>query len=135
MPINKNIMKILKAISLILLFFIATIQAKAQVNPLDKAIANITDCYTGIKKALQLTDGLKAEEKAKDLLKDLTDFPVKSMTPEQAKIWAKYAEPLKFDSRHISEVARVPHQKEHFASLTKNIHALLEGFKMTREGI
>jgi hypothetical protein len=128
-------MKIFKALALSLVLSFGLMQAKAQVNPVDKAIADITDSYTGIKKALQLTDGLKAEEKAKELLKDLTDFPVKSLTPEQSKIWAKYAEPLKFDSRHISEVARVPHQKEHFAGLTKNMHALLDGFKMNKAGI
>jgi len=128
-------MKRFKILTLSLIFSIGLMQAKAQVNQLDKAIANVTDSYIGIKKALQLTDGLKAEEKAKELLKDLTDFPVKSMNPEQARIWTKYAEPLKFDSRHISEVARVPHQKEHFANLTKNMHALLDGFKMNKEGI
>jgi hypothetical protein len=128
-------MKIFKAISLILLFFIAAIQTKAQDKPLDKAINHLVENYIGIKKALQLTDGLKAEEKARDMLKDLMDFPVNRMSPEQAKIWSKYAEPLKFDSRHISEVARVPHQKEHFATLTKNMHALLVGFKMNKEEI
>jgi hypothetical protein len=128
-------MKTLKIIALSLIFSIGLLQAKAQGNQLDKAIANVTDSYIGIKKALQLTDGLKAEEKAKELLKDLTDFPVKNMNPEQAKIWAKYAEPLKFDSRHISEVARVPHQKEHFASLTKNLHAVLNELKMNKAGI
>jgi hypothetical protein len=123
-------MKQLKTIFLSLILVALFTQTKAQVNPLNKALNNVTDAYSGIKNALAANDGIKAENKAKELIKALNNVPTNSMTPDQLKLWTKYIDQLQFDGRHISEVPRVEHQKEHFARLTKNLHAVLDGFKM-----
>lgn len=128
-------MKQLKTLFLSLLLAALFTQTKAQVSPLNNAINNVTDSYLGIKGALSANDGIAAENKAKELLKALDKVPLNSMTPDQLKIWMKYIDQLHFDSRHISEVPRVEHQKEHFVRLTKNLHVVLNGLKMNKSGI
>ena len=54
----------------------------------------------------------------------------KDLKPEQKKLLTAYIEKLKFDSRHISESAAIEHQREHFASLSKNMFTVLKGLKM-----
>jgi hypothetical protein len=128
-------MKQLRIFILSLVFVSLFNQAKAQVSPLSKALNNVTDSYSGIKNALAANDGIAAENKAKELLTALNNVPVNDMTSDQLKLWTKYIDQLQFDSRHISEVPRVEHQKEHFVRLTKNLRAVLNGFKMNKGSI
>jgi hypothetical protein len=37
---------------------------------------------------------------------------------------------LEFDSRHISEVNKIDHQREHFASLSNNLYTLVKKLKV-----
>ncbi|HEY2581343.1 MAG TPA: DUF3347 domain-containing protein [Mucilaginibacter sp.] len=128
-------MKQLRTFILLLAVLTSFTHAKAQVNMLDKAINKATDSYLGIKNALAANDGVAAENNAKEFLTVLNSVPVNSMTADQSKVWKKYIDRLQFDGRHISEVPRVEHQKEHFASLTKNWRAVLDGFKMNKPGV
>ena len=126
------IMKNLKPLFLLLIFLVVFTQTKAQANSLNKSISHLTDCYEGIKRAIAANNGVAAENKAKEFIQALNEVPVKEMKPNQQKVWTKYIDQLQFDSRHISEVPRVPHQKEHFAKLTKNMHKVLDAFGMDR---
>lgn len=54
------------------------------------------------------------------------------MTPKQLAVWNAYEPKLEFDSRHISEVSLVPHQREHFASLSNNLYNVLKEFKLNK---
>jgi len=128
-------MKTLRPFLLLLTLLILVVQSKAQVNSLKVAITKVTESYTGIKNALAAEDGDAASIKAKELLGALNEVPVKKMTPSQSALWKKYYGQLIFDTRHISEVARVHHQKEHFGRLTENLHTILTGFKMNKAGI
>jgi hypothetical protein len=128
-------MKHLKTFFLSLILVALFTQTKAQVSTLNKALNNVADSYLDIKSALAANNGAAAENKAKELLKALDKVPLNSMTPDQLKLWMKYVDQLQFDGRHISEVPRVEHQKEHFARLTKNLHAVLNGLKMNKDGI
>ena len=56
--------------------------------------------------------------------------PETGLKPDQQKLFNSYADKLKFDSRHISESTDVNHQREHFASLSKNWYEVLKGLKM-----
>ena len=113
----------------------SVVQGKAQVNPLKAAINRVTEKYLGVENYLAAEKGDGAANKAKELLEALNAVPVKRMTPEQATLWKKYFGQLIFDTRHISEVPRVHHQKEHFDRLTTNMHIILTSFKMNSKGI
>ncbi|AMR31195.1 hypothetical protein A0256_07030 [Mucilaginibacter sp. PAMC 26640] len=115
--------------TLILSFILAfsIVSAKAtDTNSIDK----ITTSYIGLKDALVGSNAALAKSRAKDLLSVLTAQQAKGMTAQQQKLLTTYLEKLKFDSRHISETTVIDHQREHFASLSKNMYALLTGLKL-----
>jgi len=121
-------MKILKITSLILVlvFSFSLLKATPPVNNIDK----ITNAYLGIKNALAAGNGTLAQAKGKELLDALSTDATKGLNADQQKILNSYLDKLKFDSRHISEVGNVDHQREHFESLSKNMYEVLKGLKV-----
>jgi len=93
-------------------------------NNIDK----ITKDYYGIKNSLAAGKGMDAQNSAKTLLADLS-APGK-LSADQQKVFYGYADKLKYDTRHISEVNDIEHQREHFESLSKNLYEVLKGLKM-----
>ncbi len=126
-------MKILKTLSIIMLTLsvsLASAQKTANTN-----IDKITTAYLGVKNALAAGNGTAAESKSKELFEALSAQPDKGLKPDQQKLLAGYLDKLKFDSRHISETTVVDHQREHFASLSKNLYEVLKGLKMNTSTI
>jgi hypothetical protein len=121
-------MKTIKTITLMLVMVISASLAKAQAT--SNNIDNITNAYLAVKNALIVGNGTAVQGKAKDLLAVLSNDPDKGLKPDQKKLLDGYLEKLKFDSRHMSEVAIIDHQREHFASLSKNMYDVLKGLKM-----
>ncbi|MFA6088144.1 DUF3347 domain-containing protein [Mucilaginibacter sp.] len=115
----------MKKILLSLILIISIISVKAQNNSIDK----ITGPYISVKNALVGSNAELAKSRSKELLAALST-PAKGLNPAQQKLMAKYADKLKFDSRHISETTVIDHQREHFESLSKNMFALVSGLKM-----
>jgi len=105
---------------------------KAQDNSLGKSVNAMIDSYLALKNALANNDGNTAEAKAKGLLATINTMPLKEMNAKQQSVWNTLEPKLEFDSRHISEVPRVPHQREHFASLSNNIYTVLKAFKLNK---
>ena len=115
----------MKKIILSLIVTLSVLSAKAQDNSIDK----ITTAYIGVKNALVGSNATLAKSKSKELLTALST-PVKGLQPAQQKLAATYLDKLKFDSRHIGETTVIDHQREHFASLSKNMYSLLSGLKL-----
>ena len=109
---------------------LASAQKSANTN-----IDKITTAYLGVKNALAAGNGTAAESKSKELFDALSAQPDKGLNPDQQKLLAGYIDKLKFDSRHISETTTVDHQREHFASLSKNLYEVLKGLKMNTSTI
>ena len=125
-------MKILKIKAFLLgIAFLISQQGFAQTNPLIKPINTIFDNYIGLKDALIIPDGKQASAAAKVLLTNLTALPATGLNTQQTAL----VEKLKFDSRHISEVNLVAHQREHFASLSNNLFILLKDLKLNQKTI
>jgi hypothetical protein len=116
-------MKTLKIAALIALFACTISLAKAQNN-----INGITTDYFALKNALAGGSGTTVENSAKTLLEALS-APEK-LTADQQKIFNAYVDKLKYDTRHISEVNDIEHQREHFQSLSKNLYEVLKSLKM-----
>ena len=109
-----------------LIFSLTQINAQsAGSTSIDKLINE----YLGIKNALAAGDAATASQKAKELYAILSQQPDKGLDPKQKKVMAEHFTMLSFDSRHISESTAVDHQREHFASLSKNLYAVLKGVK------
>jgi len=109
--------------SLVLLISIASVQAQ------NTAIEKATTAYLGVKDALVAGNAPLAKSHSKELL-DALSVPAKGLTPAQQKLMVTYLPKLKYDSRHISETTVIVHQREHFASLSKNMYSLLSGLKL-----
>jgi len=105
---------------------VASAQKNASVNSINKIVEN----YLAIKNALAADDAAAAAKNSADLFNTLSSEPVKAAEPGQQKLWNSYLEKLKYDSRHISEVTMIDHQREHFASLSKNLYEVLKGLRM-----
>ena len=117
-------------ITLILPFAIVTANAQTPVTVSYNNIDKITDGYMGVKNALTTGDATMTQNKAKVLLAELSEWPAKGMNSDQKKVLNAYLEKLKFDTRHMSEVNAIAHQREHFESLSKNMYEFLKKVKM-----
>ena len=123
-------MKTLKTFIILL----TVIASYSTVNAQDKAAAtavnNVLTTYLDVKNALTADNKTEAKSKATDLLTAINNVPMNKLTPEQHKLWMTYSEKLQFDSRHISESDAIDHQREHFASLSKNLYEVVKGLKL-----
>ncbi len=113
-------------LALICLITIASAQKSTSANSINK----ITTAYLAVKNSLAADDASAAARNAKELFNTLSSDPEKNLKPEQQKLLNIYLGKLKYDSRHISEVTMLDHQREHFASLSKNLYEVLRGLKM-----
>jgi hypothetical protein len=115
----------MKALFVSLILTCTVFMATAQNTAVDK----ITTSYIGVKNALVGSNATLAKTRSAELLAMLST-PVKGLQPAQQKLMATYLDKLQFDSRHISETTVIDHQREHFASLSKNMYSLLSGLKL-----
>jgi hypothetical protein len=124
-------MKYLKTLFLSVILLAAFMQTKAQqVITLSIGIDHVKECSSAVKDAIAANDGATAQNKAKDLLKALDEVPLKYMTPAQATVWARYANQLQTESKHISEVPDVADQKQYFTTLAANLQAAVDGLRL-----
>lgn len=120
-------MKIIKSMLALLVVLSTAIHTKAQ-NSTVVSVNKVYSDYIDLKNALVADDNTGAQDKAKVLNADVAAVPMNSMTAKDQKNWKNYVDKLSFDSRHISESASIDHQREHFASLSKNVYAVLKAF-------
>jgi hypothetical protein len=95
-------------------------------SPQAKTVNAVITNYLALKDALASGDGTVAETKAKALLAAIGEVPQTGLTADEAALLPK----LEFDSRHISEVNKLDHQREHFASLSNNLYTLVKKLKI-----
>jgi hypothetical protein len=123
-------MNMLKTTCLILALIYSVSIARAQKAASANTINKITNTYLAVKNSLAADDATAAARNAKELFNTLSSDPGKTLDPGQQKLLNGYLDKLKYDSRHISEVTMLDHQREHFASLSKNLYEVLKGLKM-----
>jgi hypothetical protein len=114
----------------ITLLLIAGAGLKAQTPVVNTSINNVITAYFDVKNALAANNGVVAESNAKILKAQIEAVPVKDMGADRQTVWKNYVDKLDFDSRHISESTSIDHQREHFASLSKNMYTVVKSFKV-----
>ncbi|MGZ3874092.1 MAG: DUF3347 domain-containing protein [Mucilaginibacter sp.] len=122
-------MKTIKIVAITLVLALCAVLANARPasnNTIDKIIG----AYLDVKNALVAGDGNVVKTKATNLLTVLSAPSDAGLSAAQQKTLTAYHEKLLFDSRHMSETTDIDHQREHFASLSKNMYELLKGVKM-----
>lgn len=118
-------MKALKYIALACMLIVANAVTAQTITPIDKVL----NAYLGIKNALVNDDNKLANDKAKVFTAELKEVGTNQLDAKQKETWLKYGEKLRYDGEHIGESDRIEHQREHFASLSKNMYAVLKDFK------
>jgi hypothetical protein len=111
---------------LICVSLIVTASAQTGAKDINKVITH----YLAVKDALVAGDGNTALSHAKDLLAAVKAVNASSLDATQRKTWLAYEPKIEFDSRHISEVNRVEHQREHFATLSANLYAVIKALQL-----
>ncbi|RKR80578.1 uncharacterized protein DUF3347 [Mucilaginibacter gracilis] len=119
-------MKTLKITALFLAMTVTSILTVKARSPQAKSLNTVITNYMALKDALVGGDGTVAEAKAKTLLASIGELPKAGLSTDEAALLPK----LEFDSRHISEVNKIAHQREHFASLSNNLYNLVKRLKV-----
>lgn len=119
-------MKTTRYFILMLILFISH-SVKAQNNV--AAINGVVQAYLGVEKALVNDDSRTANKQAEVLNYELNQVVAKRLDAAKKATWTKYSEKLLYNSKHISESKSIDHQREHFASLSDDMYALLQSFK------
>ncbi|HTR31309.1 MAG TPA: DUF3347 domain-containing protein [Puia sp.] len=125
-------MKSLVTFSLMVALCASLQRTMAQTPDAKTAFNKVIENYLGVKDALSAGNGPQASAHAKDLLESIDAVPAARLTDNQRKIWSAYLPKLEFDSRHISEVDKVPHQREHFTSLSANLFTVLKAIPVNQ---
>ncbi|MGI4897944.1 MAG: DUF3347 domain-containing protein [Janthinobacterium lividum] len=100
---------------------------KAQNNA--AAISAVVQAYLGVEKALVNDDSRAANKQAGVLNYALDQVVAARLDTAKKATWTKYGEKLLYNSKHINESKSIDHQREHFASLSDDMYALLKSFK------
>lgn len=131
-----KVMKIIKStlLSIALLLMFSQVQAQSTTS-IRTSLNQIIRSYIELKNTLFDGDGTVAQNRAKVLKEQIDAVPTKDMSAAQLSTWKNYADKLSFDSRHISEMGVISHQREHFASLSKNLYEVLKAFRVNNDPI
>ena len=119
--------KIMLIVAIIATSFVQNTFAQTSSQPISKVFAT----YLNLKNALVSNDAKTASASAKTMLDEIGKVPMDKMTTEQHTIWMKYMKKLSYDAKHISEVAELEHDREHFTSLSKNMYVVVKAFPTT----
>lgn len=93
-----------------------------KTNPLYK----VFDEYFAVKDALIKTDAATASTKAKGLDDAVTSIKMSILPAKEHEVFMKVMKDISFDAEHIAETRDIGHQRDHFASLSKNVYELLK---------
>lgn len=112
-------------IAAVFLLSLAGFKASAQpYKPMEEVYAS----YFGIKEALVKSDGQAAAAKASELNKAIAAVPIDKMKTEEHTVWMKVLADLKEDAEDISDTKEAKHQRDHFVTLSKNMHEVMKVF-------
>ncbi len=103
--------------------------ASSEGNTQGNILQAVYSGYFAVKDALVKSDGKTAAAKASELFQAINKVPMDKMTPEQHTIWMKVLNEMKEDAEHISDTQDVPHQRDHFETLSTNMYNVLKVFK------
>jgi len=91
-------------------------------------MADVYSAYFGVKDALVKSDGKAAATKAAELTKAIAAVPMDKMKSDEHTAWMKVLAELKEDAGHISDTNDAKHQRDHFVTLSKNMHEVMKAF-------
>jgi Protein of unknown function (DUF3347) len=99
------------------------------------SLSNLLPLYYDLKNALVNDDAASASKKAEALLNAINRVDLKTLSGKEHDIFVSLKDKLSYDTRHIAEVQKIDHQREHFASLSLNMYTLAKSAKLTSQPV
>lgn len=124
-----------KITPLIALLIVTAFATNAQSVTTKKEFNNILKGYFETKNALAKDNAPQASESVKDLVKNLDNFPVKTLSVLQQTLWKKEAEVIKKAALAISIDKVIKTQRNSFWPLSSAMVKLAKAFNMNNEVI
>lgn len=106
-----------------------TNEKKEETKPVENPLAQVYAAYFSLKDALTKDDGSSAASSAKELFKAIDNVKMDKLKTDEHAVWMKYMEKLSYDAEHIKSTTETEHQREHFESLSKNMHEVIKVIK------
>lgn len=98
-------------------------------------LSNLLSLYLDVKNALVNDDATAASQKAGALLNAINTVDAKTLPAKDQDVFLNLRAKLSYDARHISEVSKIDHQREHFASLSLNMYTLAKSVKLSAQPV
>ena len=98
-------------------------------------ISSLLPLYYGLKNALVNSNASDASEKANALVNGLNGIDRSSLSPGELNAFISLQSKLIYDARHIAEVQKIEHQREHFESLSMNMYSLAKSVRLSNQPV
>ena len=122
--------------ALIIILFITTgISANAQNAVAKKEFNNTLKFYFEAKNALAKDNATLASESVKGLIKNIENFPVKTLSAKQQTLWKSESETIKKAALAISTEKSIKAQRNSFWSLSSAMLKLAKDFKLNNNSV
>jgi len=124
-----------KIVVMISLLIIAVLTANAQSVVAKREFNNTLKAYFEAKNALAKDNATLASESVKTLIKNINEFPVKTLSATQQTLWTKEAEVIKKSALAISTEKAIKEQRKSFWPLSSAMLKLAKEFKLNSKDV
>lgn len=102
--------------------------ASAQNTDANVALQPVYESYFALKNALVADNSKAAQSAAESLYKNIADVPMDKLGSSHTA-WMNLKSKLSFDAEHMKGTNDIGHHREHFITLSKNMHELMKSAK------
>ena len=124
-----------KIVVMISLLIVAVLTANAQSVVAKREFNNTLKAYFEAKNALAKDNATLASESVKTLIKNINEFPVKTLSATQQTLWTKEAEVIKKSALAISTEKAIAAQRKSFWPLSSAMLKLAKEFKLNNKDV
>ncbi|RZL33556.1 MAG: DUF3347 domain-containing protein, partial [Pedobacter sp.] len=117
------------------LLIVAVLTANAQSVVAKREFNNTLKAYFEAKNALAKDNATLASESVKTLIKNINEFPVKTLSATQQTLWTKEAEVIKKSALAISTEKAIKEQRKSFWPLSSAMLKLAKEFKLNSKDV
>lgn len=124
-----------KIVVMISLLIVAVLTANAQSVVAKREFNNTLKAYFEAKNALAKDNATLASESVKTLIKNINEFPIKTLSATQQTLWTKEAEVIKKSALAISTEKAIKEQRKSFWPLSSAMLKLAKEFKLNNKDV
>ena len=124
-----------KNLVIIALLVVSAIAANAQSVVAKREFNNTLKAYFETKNALAKDNSTLASESVKALIKNIDDFPVKTLTESQQTLWKTESEAIKKSALAISTEKELKEQRNSFWPLSSAMLKLAKTFNLNNNDV